>query len=398
MTNKMIMRRIYMAVCLVLASASVMAQDLTDVLLSVERNNKELQALQKSNESQLVEYRSGNILEDPTIEYSPLFAPGTKGVASSELVVKLGFDFPTLYASRNKAGKMQQTVLDMQYQLRRRDILLEVKKICLDLIRLNQERALLDERMRNADELLVLFERRLAEGDASLLDVNKIRMDRMNVNTEVVQNETERAGLMQSLTALNGNEPLAFDAAAYPAVPEIAYSDSLCDTLANADFAVRAARASAEQAVQEVSVNRQNWIPKLEVGYRRNTDMDDAVNGFLIGGSVPIFTSANKVKSAKAKAVGANLEVENVQMQTEAQVRSLLNTAVQLRRTADTYDTELMYSTLRLLRTAVENGELSIIEYYVEADNIYKNLQAYMTVENQYQQTVAEIYKNVMLY
>ena len=233
-----------MAVCaLSLASAAVMAQDMTDVLLSVERNNKELQALQKSNEAQMVEYRSGNIVEDPTIEYSPFFAPGTKGVASSELVVKLGFDFPTLYASRNKAGKMQQTALDMQYQLRRRDILLEAKKICLDLIRLNQERALLDERMRNADELLAMFERRLAEGDASLLDVNKIRMDRMNVNTEVVQNGTERATLLQSLTALNGNQPLTFDAAAYPAVPVIAYSDTLCDTLVNADFAVRAARA-----------------------------------------------------------------------------------------------------------------------------------------------------------
>lgn len=387
-----------MAVCVLsLASAAVMAQDMTDVLLSVERNNKELQALQKSNEAQLVEYRSGNIVEDPTIEYSPFFAPGTKGVASSELVVKLGFDFPTLYASRNKAGKMQQTALDMQYQLRRRDILLEAKKICLDLIRLNQERALLDERMRNADELLAMFERRLAEGDASLLDVNKIRMDRMNVNTEVVQNGTERATLLQSLTALNGNQPLTFDAAAYPAVPVIAYSDTLCDTLVNADFAVRAARASAEQAEQEVSVNRQNWIPKFEVGYRRNTDMNDAVNGFMVGGSVPIFSSANKVRSAKTKAVSASLEVESVQMSAEAQVRSLLNTAVQLRRTADTYDTALMYSTLRLLRTAVENGELSIIEYYVEADNIYKNLQAYMTVENQYQQTVAEIYKNRLL-
>lgn len=387
-----------MAVCaLSLASAAVMAQDMTDVLLSVERNNKELQALQKSNEAQLVEYRSGNIVEDPTIEYSPFFAPGTKGVVSSELVVKLGFDFPTLYASRNKAGKMQQTALDMQYQLRRRDILLEAKKICLDLIRLNQERVLLDERMRNADELLAMFERRLAEGDASLLDVNKIRMDRMNVNTEVVQNGTERATLLQSLTALNGNQPLTFDAAAYPAVPVIAYSDTLCDTLVNTDFAVRAARASAEQAEQEVSVNRQNWIPKFEVGYRRNTDMNDAVNGFMVGGSVPIFSSANKVRSAKAKAVSASLEVESVQMSAEAQVRSLLNTAVQLRRTADTYDTALMYSTLRLLRTAVENGELSIIEYYVEADNIYKNLQAYMTVENQYQQTVAEIYKNWLL-
>ena len=391
------MKRLTIFAAALFAATALHAQDVESVLAQIEHNNKNLEALRRESEAAKLEVRTQNNLEDPSVEYSPFFAHGADGIASSELVVSQGFDFPTLYAARHKSNRLQQEGIDGRYGVARRDVLLEAQLLCFEAIRLDRERQLLERRMENADEMLSLFEQRLEQGDATALEVNKIRMDRMNVNTEVVQNGTERATLLQSLTALNGNQPLTFDAAAYPAVPLIAYSDTLCDTLVNADFAVRAARASAEQAEQEVSVNRQNWIPKFEVGYRRNTDMNDAVNGFMVGGSVPIFSSANKVRSAKAKAVSASLEVESVQMSAEAQVRSLLNTAVQLRRTADTYDTALMYSTLRLLRTAVENGELSIIEYYVEADNIYKNLQAYMTVENQYQQTVAEIYKNRLL-
>lgn len=66
----------------------------------------------------------------------------------------------------------------------------------------------------------------------------------------------------------------------------------------------------------------------------------------------------------------------------------------QLREAMKAYDVVLMHKTLRLLQDAVRAGQLSIIDFYVEADNVYKNLQAYMEVENRYQKLMAEIYKN----
>ena len=53
-----------------------------------------------------------------------------------------------------------------------------------------------------------------------------------------------------------------------------------------------------------------------------------------------------------------------------------------------TFD-ELTYS-----RTAVENGEISVTDYYVEADGVYRNMQAYIDVERLYQGSMAEILKN----
>lgn len=37
---------------------------------------------------------------------------------------------------------------------------------------------------------------------------------------------------------------------------------------------------------------------------------------------------------------------------------------------------------------------MSVIDYYVEADNIYGSLATYLNLENQYMKLLAEAYKN----
>ena len=99
-------------------------------------------------------------------------------------------------------------------------MLLEAKTLCLDMIRLNRQRDLLDKRMQNADELLALYEERLRAGDATVIEVNKIKMERMSIQTEVLQNHTDHRTALQSLLALNGNMPLTFEGREYPTVPD----------------------------------------------------------------------------------------------------------------------------------------------------------------------------------
>ena len=160
------------------------------------------------------------------------------------------------------------------------------------------------------------------------------------------------------------------------------------------DAGLLAADADAQAAQEELKVNRQSWLPKIEVGYRRNTSLDEKSNGFLIGGSLPIFSNRKKGKIARAQALSARLRLDNARLQAEAQTQSLFNEMQQLREAMKAYDVVLMHKTLRLLQDAVRAGQLSIIDFYVEADNVYKNLQAYMEVENRYQKLMAEIYKN----
>lgn len=387
------MKKIILAAMAFAAVVSAKAQDINAVLKSVEQNNMELKALLKGNEAAYIENKSQNTLEDLSIEYSPFFQSETSGIASSELVITQGFDFPTLYGARKKAGQLQRNVLDMQYQTARRDILVNAKKLCLDIINYNKQKQLLQERRKNADELLAMFELKFKNGDATSLELNKIKLDRMNLETELVQADTKHANAMQQLQALNGGLPIEVNMTEYPQAPaddEVTMYEKAVAT----DWTVRTAQASVLAAEQDVKVNKQSWIPKFEIGYRRNTEGDNASNGFLIGGSIPLFSSKNKVKIAKARQTEAVMQHANARINAENSARTMINQMKQLKASADAYDVPLMRQTLKLLRTAVENGEISVTEYYVEADNIYKNMITYMDIERQYQDALTEIYKN----
>ena len=53
-----------------------------------------------------------------------------------------------------------------------------------------------------------------------------------------------------------------------------------------------------------------------------------------------------------------------------------------------------MHGTLEALKTAVMEGQISIIDYYVEADNVYNSLSNFLSLENQYRKLLAEAYRN----
>lgn len=370
-------------------------ESIDSVLAAVERNNLELRALQQNNEASRLEIQSqNNLQQDLSVSYSPFFTRGYDGVSSSELVVSMGFDFPSQYVSRGKSGKLQTQALDMQYALQRRDILLQAQLLCLDLVRLNQEKELLDTRMANADELLALMEKRFAEGGANIIEVNKVKMERMNVRTLAAQNEAARQNALQSLRAMNGNIPVELLAAEYPAVSDIVDYDEFYAEVMATDAGILSAEASVDAAAQEIKVNRQNWMPKFEVGYRRNTAMTEASHGFLVGASLPIFSSRNKTKIAEARHTAAQSELENARLQAETQLQSRYNELQQIRSAVQTYDVPLMHSTLDALKSAVLAGQMSVIDYYVEADNVYGNLSTYLSLENQYRKLLAEAYRN----
>ena len=387
------MKTAIVTIAALIAAASLKAQTLGGVLESVEKNNTELKALAKGNEAARLDLRQANNLEGLSVEYSPFFNGNTKGIASSELVVTQGFDFPTLYGARRKAARLQGEAIDLQYRTARRDILLAAKQLCLDLIHMNKRRALLRERRLAADELLAMFTEKYEAGDATAIELNKIKMERMNMEAELAAAETDRATALEQLRAMNGGVPVECADTLYPPRPVEDYEAMYARAVAS-DWQVMAAGAAVEAAGQDVKVSRQGWMPKLEIGFRRNTEGPEASNGFLIGGSIPIFANRHKVKAAKARQAEAEMMKADARLKAESAARAAVESMRRLGASMAAYDVPLMRHTLLLLRKAVESGQMSVTDYYVEADGVYRNMQAYIALERQYQGLVADLTKN----
>ena len=242
--------------------------------------------------------------------------------------------------------------------------------------------------------MMELFQTRFDNGDASAIELNKIKMERMETAAQVsrVKSELETARL--SLQAMNGNFPVDFSIMEYPAEMPVPEFEAFRDSLLADELEIKASEAELQAAEQEIKVNNQNWLPELQVGYRRNTALREASNGFIVGASFPIFSNRHKSRIAKARHTASRLQLDDARIQAESRIRAKYDEMLTLRQTIDAYDRNLMEETLDMLRRAVEAGQISVIEYYTEADSVYSSLLSLSETENQYHKLLADISRN----
>ncbi|MBQ5573976.1 MAG: TolC family protein [Bacteroidaceae bacterium] len=390
------MKKILLILALV-TPIPTLADSIDEILEKIAHNNLELQMQQNIVEAQQIENKAENVLGDLSVTYSSFYEQGEGSDHGSEFVATQAVDFPTQYLSRHKQAELENASFSMQYLTAKRDILLKAQLLCLDIIYLNQEKELLDIRLDNANRLEELYKVRFDAGDANALDVNRVKMERMNVQTLVAVNNAAHRTAMQSLLTMNGNKPLEFNAKEYPQIAEIRDFNVLKDEVMDSDPDLMSLSYATQAADEQVSISQQEWLPKLELGFRRNTDNNKAMNGFVVGGSIPLFSNRHQVKISKVEAINAQLVKKDAELHIENSLMSLYNEMLQLKETMQSYDTELMYSSLELLQKALDEGEISIIEYFIEAESIYNKLLTRMEIENQYRKALANIYKNRLI-
>lgn len=364
------------------------------VLRDVEQNNKDLRANAQLNASQKLEARIGNSLPDPTVEYE--FVRGTRKEAGKEqeMTVAQAFDFPSVYVQRNKLAGAKAESYDRQQALARRDILLQAQLACLDLVALNQQKSLLDRRKANADRLLEDYRRRLATGAATILEVNKIELELLNVQTEYRMNEANRQAKLRELQALNGDIAVSFADTVYSPAPELPAYGPLRDEYLASDLELQNLQSEQEIARRTVSLSRSEWLPKFELGYKHNYGEGNHYNGVVAGISIPLYENRHKVRQAKAQRLYTELKLESATLQQDASLRALYDQLLAVRSSLDDYRRVLVpHENIRLLDKALAGGQLSTIDYFVELTTINQSLQNYITLENQYHKLMAEIYK-----
>lgn len=376
------------------SAEAVRTQSIEEVLQSVAMNNPELKSLIQNTEAAQLQLKTDNMPEDPTVEYSSFYSRNTTGQSGSELVVSQGFDFPTLYATRSRQNKLSSASLESGLDVERRRILLEAKTVCMDIIMYRQLGELLDMQSGIAEEMLELFQKRYETGDATALELNKIKMELMNVATEVADNRAALSAADNTLRAMNGDVELVFDADFYPLAEDVADPQAAMEEYISGNAAIISAETAAQAAQKQVSLDRQGWIPKIEIGYRRNTAIREAEHGFLVGGSIPLFSNSRKVRMAKAQSVSAHNRLAMAKARAQAEASSFIADIRETKAALDAYDEPLMRETLSLLKEAVEGGQISVIDYFVEASNIYTNLSNCITLQNRYQKLLAQLYVN----
>ena len=382
------------------------------ILQQIEVNNKQLQSNSRLTAARKLENRAENNLPDPTLSYAHLWDSDDKNITVGELVIAQTFDFPSLYVTRAKLNRLRSGSLDAQANALRQDILLQAQEACLDIIWLSRQQQILEERLRNAEELSEMYRQRLEKGDATSLETNKINLELLNVRTEARMNRTALQNKLRELTALNGDQSLVpgrpmpegsatppsarnLGLTDYPSMPLPADFGALSEELLAGDPSLQSLEHESLAAHKQLSASRQGWLPQLELGYRRNTETRHPLNGLVVGFSFPIFQNHGKVKTARAQAQSIDYQKENAKLNASSALWQLYDEARSLHAAMKEYDeTFSRQQDLKMLRRALEGGEISMIEYFVEVSVVYQSRSNLLQLENQYQKVMARIYKS----
>ena len=389
-------KKIVFAFCGYLISCGLFAQtnEIEKVLQEVEKNNNELQAFAGLIESKKLELNASNNLSDP--QFGAYYLPwGDHSTGDySEFQISQTFEFPSVYSSRKRVIKSQQTQLELEYNAKRQAILLAAKKYCLELIYWDKKEILEQKRVQQAKQVFNQLKELYEKEEVGILDYNKAKVAWIQEQFKVSQIEVEQNNLLLLLKNLNGNIALNFEQADYLNSLFIAAVDSVWNKKKGLDPEILLLEKEEEIALEKVKFNKQKSLPNLTAGFNYQGVTNENYSGIYGGISIPLWNNKNKVKAAKAsynfQQLNTNSQVLRFYSDFEKQYNEyeiLLSKFQEYQETLNGLNSDA------LLLKSYEMGEISFMEYYIELKFYQEATNAMVEMERQLHQQKADILK-----
>ena len=375
-------------------SQCVAQNNIDSVLKKVENNNMSIQSNKKYWEAKRSEFKTGLTPYDPQVEYDFMFGSPVGAGNQKDFSITQRLDFPTAYKRKKELSGQQIAQTELQQQVYRQDILLEAKLLSLQIIYLNKKAAELNRRLVTTQKLVQDYQKKSDKGDVIILDVNKARLQLLNIKNETALNENEKQVLLTKISALNGGIAVSISDTTYPLVPVIPDFEILDSTIEANDPIIKVYEQEKKILGQQIAVQKAMNLPKIETGYRSQGILGQSYKGFHAGITIPLWENKNKLNAAKT-----NLEYAASNAETHR-----LNHRLENKQYYDQLDVRLkmvkeykeLLSTLNntiLLNKALSLGQITIIQYFYDESFYFTAYDKYLQAEWEYQHSVARLYK-----
>lgn len=368
--------------------------NLEAVLVSIEKNNKSLKSDRQYWEAKKLEYKTGLTLPNPTVQGQYLFGSPKAAGDQTDFFVVQPFDFPTIYKKRRELAAVQGAISTSEFAIGRQEILQEAKLVCLELIYRNKLKAAHNRRKLELEKLQSDFQIKLNKGDGNILDVNKTKLQLLEINQLNIENNVEIQKLQMHLIQLNGGQVVLFQDTIYPMQPELTTFEQVEMEYETTD----PMRQSLEQekliAEKQLDLSKTWRLPKFEVGYHYQGILGQRFNGIHAGLTIPIWEQKYRKKEQQANVLFINLKLQSHMNEHFFEIKELFDRQVTLKKSFNEYSVVMSsINNITLLDKALRLGEITVIEYFLETSFYQNALLHLLKLEKEYHVTLAEILK-----
>ncbi len=370
---------------------------LDSLAAKVLQTNPEINSLDLALKAAILDAEADNQLPAPEIEVEHLFA-GKGEKDKTGVSISQSFDWPGSYRARSKAIEASRHSSSMQLNEGYRNKLLDTKMLMLDIIYTRRELSLLDSVAANIEHMLDFTTTAFRQGENTILDVNRLRIERLSLRSRRSAAEIRSAGLRTSLEALAGGADVSDVWRQLTVFPE--YQDpseeAMLEATESKSPAVAAAIARLETAKAVASAKRSGSYPGFSLGYKYAREEGHNFHGFTAGISLPFVKKNKAAAAAQLEATAAEFDLAAARAQTRADLMTSVATVEQYE--ADNAEYKKVYGDIdymRLLTMAYKGGEINSVEYLTSINYFIEGYLAYL--ESEYNRTVASLRLDALL-
>ncbi|TAJ14715.1 TolC family protein [Marinilabiliaceae bacterium JC017] len=367
-------------------------ESVDEVMHQIEMNNQTLKVMRQTTEAVKLDNRMGLNPANPKVEFGYLWGSPEAIGNRQDLSITQEFDFPTAYHYRRKMSESLNQQVDVTYQMRRTEVMLEARELCYQMVYLNAYAEALAVRLTHAEKIASAYHAMFKEGEANILERNKADLNLLNARKELEANATEQKTVLLQLAALNGGNPIEIKTTRLPdALVPLNFDDWFSQYVdAIPQYVLQKQGIEVNQLNEKL--NKALNLPKVSAGYTLENVVGEQYQGVTVGLSIPLWENKNTVKKVKAEGLAAQSRVEDTRLYLYHGLKVLHEKALQLKRMDQDYQQALQsLNNTDLLTTALEAGEISILEYLMEIQIYYDTVNKALDVRRELQLAAARL-------
>lgn len=364
------------------------------VLASVEKNNPELQALRKRTESEKYGFKAERMVEAPEIGFDYLWGSPADIGTRKDISVTQSIDIATISGTKGKIAKSESELSDMQFNVRRQEILLQAKLLYINIIYCNAVGAELERRLERSEKVESVYRDMQVRGETDMIEVNKAHLAYLAQRNALARNKMEAEGFRLELQRLNGGEPLEINDLSYVRRDMLpADFDTWYKEVADRSPEIRAARQNVKVNEAVARGIKMSSCPTITAGYMAELVKGSNFRGLTLGLSIPLWSARSKTRQANLSCEASRLEVKDVEASEYSALRSLYEKASGLKDLSDELVLSLAVSdeAMSMTEKKFNEGEISLMDSIMELSLYYSVVDESLAASKDYDLALAEL-------
>ena len=375
-------------------SLNACPQDVKDFLQKVMEHHPGISAGRELLDSRRAWSMTGHTPPDPTVQIG--YFPGIPESTGDKVTwsVSQSLDFPSVYRNIKKLREIDYEQAVMEYRHMVLSLLEEARAGIIEMTALKKHIDMSDIRLAHIGKMEKAYKKMLDEGEVTIIEYNKIRIAEAELENQKREYKASLEAVISHLDMMSGNNTPGAGRVAYPLFRE-PDPDKLLAERKQRHPAYHIPKKEIEIAQRNIELIKSEKLPELEIGYASEIVAASRFTGPSIGLSIPLWENKGRLSLARAGKAHSEAEHNKSMLIKDKEFNIKYNKYLSVKSGFESLESILReYKANELLNRALEEGEISLIEYFTELEEFYDAEDRLTELEKDYYSLLSSLYNH----